>query len=492
MATFDATGGAAAPPSDLPAGLVYWRVRGLADGVAGSAASTAWELVIPPVSAPVATTWGAMLDANADGFGDVVVGDTSSYKPSRHVYVYLGGPDGPSAKPTSILSARSPSVHYASSIASAGDVDGDGYADLAVGSPDEDTVYFYRGGPTGYADPPTLLLSGPAGSHFGAAVSGAGDVNGDGYADLLVGLPQLPARGGSGVVGGARVYLGSASGLRPASFVDLTPPASSDEQGFGQFVSSAGDLDGDGRNDVAVYGGIGSFDPQRIYLYLGGSKSFGAAPDMTLHYDGTNDAWLAAANVLACAGDLDGDGYADLAMATPPNGAEYDVDHVSLFYGGPSMGPDPSRRIDSPLATGDHFGLSLAASDFDGDGIADLGVGVLEFDLDPMLSQALVYSGNASMPSSWTTVVASDREWQSSRELGAVDVDGDGYPDLLVGYPGRLTSVADEAADGGTIGLQGAVEIHRGGPRGVAADASWTLLPPDDTTVAFGATLVRP
>jgi hypothetical protein len=431
-----------------------------------------------------------MMDANGDGFGDVVVGDTNGFQPSQHVYLYLGGPRGPSAAPSAVLSGQSATVHYAESLASAGDVDGDGYGDFAVGSPTEDTVYFYRGGPAGYADPPSLLLSGPAKSRFGGAVSGAGDVNGDGYADLVVGLPIRLPRSGTSVVGGASVYFGSASGLSPSSFVELTPPATSDEQGFGQFVSNAGDLDGDGSADIAVYGGVGSFDPQRIYVYRGGGKSFGAAPDFTLEYDGTDYSWLDAANVLACAGDLDGDGYPDLAMATPHLGTAYDVDHISLFHGGPSLTPVPSLRLDSPIAMADHFGLGLAANDFDRDGVDDLAVGLLCFDVLP--PSALVYGGGAGVPWLQTRIETRDRLWQAVREVGAADVDGDGFPDLVVGYPGRVTSSSGRAADGGSISLHGAVEIHRGGPGGVGDAASWTLLPPDDATVAFGATLARP
>lgn len=490
MASFDATGSSGVPPSELPTGLVFWRLRGLSGGAAGSATSAAWELVIPTRSAGVATTWGAMLDANGDGVGDAVVGDSNGFQPSQHVYVFLGSPHGPPSKPSSVLSASSPLVHYAASIASAGDVDGDGYGDLAVGSPSEDTVYFYLGGPSGYSDPPSLVLTGPAQSRFGSAVSGGGDVNGDGYADLVVGAPIQPASGGSSVVGAARLYFGGPSGLSPSAFVELAPPSSSDEQGFGQYLSNAGDVDGDGRGDVAVYGGIGSFDPQRIYLYLGGSKTFGAAPDYTLEYDGTNYSWLDVANVLSCAGDLNGDGYADLAIGTPPLGADYTVDHVSLFYGGPSMSPDPSMRIDSPLATGDHFGLSLAAGDFDDDGADDLAVGTLCFDVLP--PSALVYGGGGNLPSLQTSITTRDRAWQADRELGVADVDGDGFPDLLVGYPGRATPAPGPGADGGPTVLLGAVEIHRGGPAGVATAPAWTLLPPDATTVAFGATLARP
>lgn len=490
LASFDAHGVAAAPPRDLPSGLVFWRLRGLSGGVVGTEASAPWELVVPPRSAPVATAWGAMLDANGDGFGDLVVGDSSGFQLSQHVYVYLGGPHGPPSAPSSVLSAQSRKLHYAESLDGLGDVDGDGYGDLAVGSPSEDTVYVYGGGPAGYADPPTLVLTGPPESRYGAAVSAAGDVNQDGFADLLVGLPIQPARAGSSVVGGARVYFGSASGLSASAYVELAPPASSDEQGFGQFVSNAGDLDGDGRGDVVVYGGVGSFDPQRLYVYLGGSKSFGAAPDATLQYDGTDYSWLDCANVLACAGDLDGDGYPEIAIGTPPLGASYAGDHVSLFRGGPSLPPVPSLRIDSPLGTRDHFGLSLAASDFDGDGIDDLTVGVLCF--EPVPPSALIYAGSSNVPTERTIIPTMDRAWQPLREVGAADVDGDGYPDLVVGFPGRVTRSPKPGADGGASSLLGAVEIHRGGRSGVEAAPSWTLLPPDDTTVAFGATLARP
>ncbi|HEX8792245.1 MAG TPA: integrin alpha, partial [Polyangiaceae bacterium] len=264
VTSFDATGSSGVASTELPAGLVFWRLRGLSAGAAGSTTSVTWELVVPARSAPVATTWGTMLDANGDGVGDVVAGDSNSFQPSQHVYVFLGSAHGPPSAPSSVLSGGSPLLHYAASIASAGDVDGDGYGDLAVGSPTEDTVYFYRGGPSGYSEPPSLVLTGPAQSRFGAAVSSAGDVNGDGYADLVVGAPIQPMGGGSSVVGGARVYLGGPSGLSPTAFVELAPPATSDEQGFGQYVSDAGDMDGDGRGDVAVYGGTGSFDPQRI------------------------------------------------------------------------------------------------------------------------------------------------------------------------------------------------------------------------------------
>lgn len=489
----DATGDAWTPAVALPSGVLFWRLHPIAAGRIGDSVSASWELVSPFGSAPLATTWGSLIDANGDGFADVVVGDSNSFTATQHVYVHLGSAGGPSLAPSAVLSATAPVDHYATSLASAGDLDGDGYPELAVGSPNEDTVYVYRGGPSGYAEPPALLLKGPAKTEFGFAVGGAGDVNGDGYADLVVGFPIAAPTAPSAVQGAARVYFGSASGISPGAFVALAPAAGSDEQGFGQYVSGAGDLDGDGRADVAVYGGVGSFDPQRIYVYLGGSHTFGAAPDLVLQYDGSNTEWLDNAAPLACAGDLDGDGYADLAMGTPvPFSMTYQLDHVSIFPGGPSgPGPLPAMRLNDPLATGDHFGLGLAPADFDGDGVEDLAVSTLAYELPS--TSAVVYRGDSLSPALVARIATEETQWYNERELGgAGDVDGDGYPDLVVGYPERKTPSSAPAPDGGTTTLQGAVEVYRGGPHGLATAASWTLLPPDGTAVAYGATLARP
>lgn len=491
--TLDAAGGMVTPAGDLPSGTLFWRLHGMAGGRAGKAVSATWELVSPVRSAPVATTWGSLLDADGDGLADVAVGDSNSFTPTQHVYVYLGSQHGPAAAPSSVLTAPKPINHYAASLATAGDLDGDGYVDMAVGSPNDDTVYVYRGGSSGFSDPPALVLKGPSMTRFGFAVAGAGDVNGDGYADLIVGSPIRAPTGGSAVQGEARVYFGAAAGLSPSSFAELEPAAGSDEQGFGQYVSGAGDLDGDGRADVAVYGGAGSFNPQRVYVYLGRSAKFGAAPDATLEYEGSNTLWLDNAAPLACAGDVDGDGYADVVMGTPvPFTMDYVIDHFSLFRGAPSgLDPFPAMRVDSPLPTGDHFGLGFAAADFDGNGAADLAVSTIAFELPS--TSVLVYGSAAQSPAVQGRISTEEATWYNEREIeSSGDVDGDGYPDLVVGYPERATPSNVPGPDGGASSLQGAVEVHRGGPNGVDPASSWTLLPPDTSAAAYGATLARP
>jgi hypothetical protein len=499
VSSFDAKGSAGVPPDDLPVGVVFWRLRGTLSGAVGMATGPTWEVVVPPQSVPVSTAWGAMLDANGDGFGDIVVGDSDAFAPSQHVYVHHGGPGGPSAVPSSILSDAAPVVAYAAAIASAGDLDGDGFADLLVGSPHENAVYVYRGGAGGFADPPSVVLSGPSGSGFGTAVSGAGDVDGDGYADLVVGLPLRAPPAGSQVQGAAMLYYGGPNGPSPSRSIELGPRPGSNAQTLGTFVSTAGDLDGDGLADVAVWGGIESTDPQYVLVYYGRDQPFGVVPGALLQYDGASPTWLGNANLLACAGDTNGDGYSDLVMSAPVSPTlSYAVDHLSVFFGSPSGAAlVPSRRILSPLASTDHFGLSVASLDADQDGFDDLATSVASYDQPPI--SAMVYAGEADGPELAAALTTEDATTLFERELGSPgDVDGDGYPDLLVAFPSRITAVADGGVvdagggEGGASGpLHGAVEVHAGGPRGVSLAARWTLLPPDGSAVAYGASLAR-
>jgi hypothetical protein len=495
LTSFDAAGDRGAPLDDLSPGVAFWRLLGMASGQAGQRTSATWELVVPTQSAPVAAVWGAMLDANGDGLGDIAVGDSDPFTPTQHVFVHHGGPQGPSAAPSSVLSASAPVKRYATSIASAGDLDGDGFTELLVGSPAEDTVYVYRGGPSGFADPPAKLV-GPGGSGFGWAVSGAGDVDGDGYADVVVGLPLQPPVAGSKVTGGAVVYFGGADGLSPARASALAPRAGSDALGCATFVSTAGDIDGDGLADVAVWAGVDTSDPQYVYLYLGRDRAAWTAPSVLLRFEGASATWIGDANLLACAGDTNGDGYPDLVVSScvPPN-VGFEADHVSIFFGGPAGPPlVPSRRLVTPLAAGDHFALSLAALDADQDGLTDLAVSTISYASPP--PSALVFAGGAAGPSLASTVNAHGTTTLLEREVGSSgDVDGDGYPDLVVADPSRATPLGDGGAagsDGGMLALHGAVEIHRGGPGGVEPAARWTLLPPDGAAVAYGASLVRP
>jgi hypothetical protein len=193
-------------------------------------------------------------DFNGDGYGDVVIG--ASYT----AYLYFGSSGGLVTPPV-VLTAPSGSINYGNSVASAGDVNGDGYGDMIVGAPNSNTAYLYLGSLSGTLTTP-VTLAGPLGSgNFGNCVASAGDVNGDGYGDVTVGT------NGSDT---AYLYLGSASGLASAP-VTLSGPSGSQ---FGNCVASAGDANGDGYGDVI----IGAIASNTAYLYLGSTTGLVATP----------------------------------------------------------------------------------------------------------------------------------------------------------------------------------------------------------------------
>jgi hypothetical protein len=125
------------------------------------------------------------------------------------------------------------------SVASAGDVNGDGFDDLVVGAAcqdngatDEGNTFVYLGSAVGVPLVPSISLDNPAnqaGGHFGNSVASAGDVNGDGFADLVVGAPyqDCPALNG----GDAFVYLGSVGGVPSSPSVTVTCGGGDDRLG---------------------------------------------------------------------------------------------------------------------------------------------------------------------------------------------------------------------------------------------------------------------
>jgi glycosylphosphatidylinositol phospholipase D len=156
-------------------------------------------------------------------------------------------------------------------------MNGDGYADFVIGGMGVNSAYVYFGGPNGPGSNPVTLV-GPGDIHgqFGIAVSGAGDVNGDGLSDLAVGAIFA---GNPGTAGAAYVVLGAPQGLvpTPISLVDKSasaaPEAGVGYDLFGDAVAGGGDVDQDGYDDVIV----GAYDVNRTFLFFGSA----AGPSMS-------------------------------------------------------------------------------------------------------------------------------------------------------------------------------------------------------------------
>src|SRR5262249_36074544 len=179
------------------------------------------------------------------------------------------------------------------------------------------------------------------GEHFGTSVCTAGDVNQDGYDDIVVGAPYSNANGP--LRGRAVVYLGGAAGLSGTSY-----PLSGGFTNslFGTSVAGGCDVNGDGYDDVAVGAPTIGSDPGHVYLYGGSSGGMTFDP---LHGDATNGGAVDGFGAsVAMAGDYNGDGYADVAVGAPltPFGATPNCGKAYLGSGSAAGfgAPPPSIR----------------------------------------------------------------------------------------------------------------------------------------------------
>jgi len=368
-----------------------------------------WTAVSNQVGAQFGTSVSSAGDVNGDGYGDVIVGAlrySSGEIIEGATFVYLGSSSGLSTtvnlgmgpSPVADWTAESDQVNaqIGSAVASAGDVNGDGYGDIIIGAPyydngeiDEGAVFVYLGsgsstglntkpntgtGPSPIAD--WTAESNQVNAQFGFSVASAGDVNGDGYGDVIVGAYLYD--NGESNEGAAFVYMGSTNGLSPA--VSWTAESNQASARFGRSV--AGDVNGDGYGDVIV----GAFS------YTNSENREGAAFVYLGVMDGLNStpAWTAESNLqnayfgfsVASAGDVNGDGYGDVIVGA----VAYDNGEISegaaLVYLGSSNGLSPgvAWTAESNQANA-WFGISVAsAGDVNGDGYDDIIIGAHQYD----------------------------------------------------------------------------------------------------------------
>jgi hypothetical protein len=438
-------------------------------------------------------------DVNGDGYSDVVVGTpdwSGGQDDEGRVRVFHGGPAGLFNTASWSWEPNQAGARAGWSVSTAGDVNGDGYSDLIVGAPywngpagsDQGAAFLFLGSASGLAATPHVVLTfAYAGGHFGFSVTTAGDVNSDGYSDVVVGAPEAYLGTGLHPAGGAFVFHGSSSG------VDATPEwsrsgADGTYDNFGYRVAFAGDVNGDGYSDILIgspdadQGGCGfpgyPVDCQwgRVVGYLGSASGVGSVFLHTLSewspgLEGPHQ-WCRIGQSLATLGDVNGDGFSDIAVGTPGGGGLGCVagngDRVrglTRLWRGTSGGVVELNEIVGLEPNSIGRGASLStAGDVNGDGFADLVLGEHDPDELDSVGRLIVRLGT---PSGFEGEFVIDPGYQSTGWAVALagDVNGDGYSDLIGGAPYA----------NGTLDNEGAAFVWYGRDTGAeaATDAVW-------------------
>ncbi|MEO1053473.1 MAG: putative Ig domain-containing protein [Bacteroidota bacterium] len=446
-------------------------------------------------------------DINGDGIDDIIVGangaDPDSKDYAGRSYIVFGKTtpsmtsldlenlDGTNGFVINGIDERD---YSGTSVSDAGDVNGDGIDDLIIGARDADPNGVNRAGETyvvfGKTTPfaASLELSSldgtngfvingiNEGDYSGISASGAGDINGDGQYDIIIGArgadPNDNMRSGE-----AYVVFGKADGFGASldlSSLDGTNGFvinGTDERDFlGYAVSNAGDINGDGVDDVLI--GAPDADPNgqtdagEIYVVFGKTDGFAASLDLS-DLDGTNgfvingaNEYGYASNALSSAGDINGDGADDILIGAPYTGSNYEGEVYVVF--GKTTAFSASLNLSdldgtngfiiSGIDEDGYLGRSVSgAGDINGDGLDDFLVGAPYAGDDGPGSdgsgQTYVVFGKATAfvdsldlsgldgTNGFTINGIDNTDYAGGAVSSAGDINGDGVDDILIGAP---------------------------------------------------------
>ncbi len=370
-------------------------------------------------------------DVNNDNYDDVIIGAYNYNYETGRAYIYFGGSSMDNT-PDLTLTGDATNIRFGVSVSTAGDVNSDGYDDVIIGANYYNSytgrAYVYFGGSSIDNNADVVMSGESTDNYFGNSVSTAGDVNHDGYEDIIVGAP-----GYNSCDGRAYIYFGN-SGSTMDNTADVILEDNGSGDCYGVSVSTAGDVNGDNYDDVIVGAHYYSDTYGVSYIYFGGNP-MNTGADVTMYGENKYDYFGYS---VSTAGDVNKDGYDDVIVGAA--GYSSNTGRAYIFYGGSGTSMDNSADVTMDGEASDNFfGRSVSnACDINHDGYGDVIVGADGYNSNT--GRAYVYYGGNTMNNTADITVTGEgtNEYFGLSVSGAGDVNGDNYDDFIIGaynYP---------------------------------------------------------